>query len=33
MSVRDAVWLGFEHKNHPNREIKMHVVRFGFVGF
>jgi hypothetical protein len=27
---RGAVWFGFEHKRHPNREIKMHVVWFGW---
>jgi hypothetical protein len=30
---RGAVWFGFEYKYHPNREIKMHVVRFGSVDF
>jgi hypothetical protein len=30
---RGAVWFGFEHKSHLNREIKMHAVRFGSVDF
>jgi hypothetical protein len=30
---RGADWFGFEHKSHPNREIKMHAVQFGSVGF
>jgi len=28
-SVRDAVWFGFEHKSHSNREIKN--MRFSLV--
>ena len=31
--VRGAVWFGFEHKSHPNREIKKHAVWFGSVDF
>jgi hypothetical protein len=31
--VRGTVWFGFEHKSHPNRNIKMHAVRFGSVDF
>jgi len=27
--VRGAVWFGFEHKSHPNREIKK--MRFGLI--
>jgi hypothetical protein len=27
---RNAVWFGFEHKNHLNRKIKMHAVRLGW---
>jgi hypothetical protein len=27
--IRGAVWFDFEHKSHPNREIKMYAVRFG----
>jgi hypothetical protein len=30
---RGADWFGFKHKSHHNREIKMHAVRFGSVGF
>ena len=30
---RGADWFGFKHKSHPNREIKMHAVRFGSVDF
>jgi hypothetical protein len=33
MGVRGAVWFGFEHKNHSNREINMYVIRFYSVGF
>jgi len=32
-SIRDAVWFGFEHKSHMNREIKKHAVWFGSVDF
>jgi hypothetical protein len=31
--VRGAVWFGFDHKSHPNRNIKKHAVRFGSVDF
>jgi len=31
--VRGAVWFGFEHKSHPNREIKKHAVWFGSIDF
>jgi hypothetical protein len=30
---RVADWFSFEHKSHFNREIKMHAVQFGLVGF
>jgi hypothetical protein len=33
MGVRCAVWFGFEHKNYPNREIKIHAVQFGSIDF
>jgi hypothetical protein len=28
-----ADWFDFKYKSHPNREIKMHAVQFGSVGF
>ncbi|KEH41497.1 hypothetical protein MTR_1g051605 [Medicago truncatula] len=31
--VRGAVWFGFKHNNHPNRERKKHAVWFGSVDF
>jgi len=31
--VCGAVWFGFEHKSHPNREIKKYAVWFGLVDF
>jgi len=31
--VRGAVWFGFEHKSHSNREIKKHAIWFGSVDF
>ena len=31
--VGGAIWFGFEHKSHPNREIKKHAVWFGSVDF
>ncbi|AES93642.1 hypothetical protein MTR_5g005910 [Medicago truncatula] len=31
--VRGAVWFGFKHNNHPNREREKHTVWFGSVDF
>jgi hypothetical protein len=30
---RRANWFGFKNKSYPNREIKMHAIRFCSVGF
>jgi len=31
--VRGVVCFGFDHKSHPNREIKRHAVWFGSIDF